>query len=78
MLNLFDYFDYRLEMVQALAAVFDRSESLSIDYHPQMDCILLECLIVGHFVPLAEQLDPKCNENMLTKDREKNMCLVIM
>lgn len=68
MLNLFDYFDYRLGMVRALAVVFDqfdrRSELLSIDYyHPQMDCILLGCLIVAHFVLPAEQLDPKPNEN---------------
>lgn len=62
MRNLFEYFDYRLEMVVGLAvAAVDRLVLMSYDYHLRMDYILLKYLKVEQLVRLVEQLDPIIN-----------------
>lgn len=69
MRNLFDLFDYRLEMlVLNMQFVFDSQVAVrrqrwvlycvSLDYHHQMDYILLEYWIVEQILPLVEQMDP--------------------
>lgn len=62
MRNLFEYFDYRLEMVVGLAvAAVDRLVLMWYDYHLRMDYILLKYLKVEQLVRLVEQLDPIIN-----------------
>lgn len=63
MRNLFEYFDYRLEMVVGLVVVaaVDRLVLMSYDYHLRMDYILLKYLKVEQLVRLVEQLDPIIN-----------------